>query len=155
MCNNLGMVFRESEMRSRLLALVDVCRRLKLRVKPTDDNPYAVIVGCERQHFPRHLFDLATVLKDLEEVDTQSERLDHPALTEARMKMALDATFAWMRAKGMEFADARAMADFILSPSEGQKMSREAEKALRDVVSQRGNLERAMGAAAARPFRRS
>lgn len=141
-------------MRTRILELIDVCRRFGLKIRPSEKDPYGVSIGCERRQFPRHLYDLAVVLREIDSGDVQREVFDHPALIQARMKLALDATFAWMRVKGIDYADAKILSSLVLDAEGARtgKLTPEASRVLKDFLAKRNDVQRTMGEAAiARP----
>lgn len=92
-------------MRQEVVDLIEATRALKVQRSPVEGNPYNIRIGGNRTEFPGRLYRLAVALEAVDRAGSSAiESVDasNPAMDAARLRMAIDGVFRWMRATGVD-----------------------------------------------------
>lgn len=97
-------------MRREIFEVIEAARGLQVQLAPTQPNPRCVSIGGERSEFPVRLWRLAKAIEAFDK--TGSDALDEatgpegdPTADAARLKVALDGVFRWMRSTGLDVSE--------------------------------------------------
>lgn len=97
-------------MRREVVELVEAARGLSIHVVPKPENPRNIRIACERAQFPDRLHRVALALAAVDRAGAQAlEGTGDPAMDAARLRMAIDGVFRWMRTVGMDIAEPHAI----------------------------------------------
>jgi hypothetical protein len=114
-------------MRREVLEVVDAARSLQVQLAPTPANPACVRIGGDRSDFPARLYRLAEALQALDRVGSaalgtadETAPVD-PAMDAARLRVALDGVFRWMRSTGLDVGEPHAIVREALGAARGEQ----------------------------------
>ena len=95
-------------MKREIFEVVEAAKALQVQLAPTQANPRCVRVGGDRADFPERLWRLAKALEAFDrsgasvlEGPSASAPQD-PTMDAARLRVALDGVFRWMRSSGLD-----------------------------------------------------
>lgn len=112
-------------MKREVVELVEAARRLEIRVAPKPDNPRAIRISGSRAEFPDRLYRVAVALAAVDRAGAAAlDGTSDPASDAARLRMALDGVFRWMRSCGMDVAEPHAIVANALGVQSQQKSKR-------------------------------
>jgi hypothetical protein len=117
-------------MRREVLDVVEAARALQVQLAPTPANPACVRIGGDRSDFPVRLWRLALTLQALDKAGSaalessgDSPEVD-PAMDAARLRVALDGVFRWMRSTGLDVGEPHAIVREALGAAHGEKQAK-------------------------------
>ena len=123
-------------MKREVFEVVEAARGLQVQLAPSAANPHCVRIGGERAEFPERLWRLAVAVEAFDRAgasaledpgDPEAER--DPTLDAAKLKVALDGVFRWMRSTGLDVSEpyavvSQALAGPAVAQARGPKVYR-------------------------------
>jgi hypothetical protein len=98
-------------MRREVVELIEAVRQLRVQRVPRHDNPRNIRICGDRKEFPDRLHRVALALEGVDRAGASA--LDglgsDPSMDAARLRMALDGVFRWMRSVNMDIAEPHAV----------------------------------------------
>lgn len=95
-------------MRREIVELVEAARDLQVLLAPRPDNHRSVRIGGPRDNFPDRLWRIAVALERVDRAGAaglSQDEADDPVMDAAKLRMALDGVFRWMRSNGMDVSE--------------------------------------------------
>lgn len=98
-------------MRREAFEVIESARALQVQLAPTQPNPRCVRIGGDRADFPNRLWRLARAIEAFDKVgeaalgDVGNAPSSDPTADAARLKVALDGVFRWMRSTGIDVSE--------------------------------------------------
>jgi hypothetical protein len=118
-------------MRREIFDVIEAARALDIQFAPTSANPRCVILGGNRSDFPDRLWRMAKALEAFDRLGAAAmEAVENPAppkdqtLDSARLKIALDSVFRWMKSTGIDISDPINLVAEALNTVEEEKSSK-------------------------------
>jgi len=102
-------------MRREVFGVVEAARSLQVLLAPSEASPHGIRIGCTRSVFPERLRRLAKALEAFDRAGAASLGAGNglsqqdPAMDAARLRVALDGVFRWMRSSGMDVSEPHSM----------------------------------------------
>jgi hypothetical protein len=129
-------------MRREVVELIEAARALKVQRVPRPDNPRNIRIGGDRKEFPDRLHRMAVALEAVDRAGAQA--LDgmgrDPSMDAARLRMALDGVFRWMRSVGMDIAEPHAVvANALGAQAKAGKAFKPTPKSMTKAIGKKGN----------------
>lgn len=92
-------------MRQEVHELIEAVRDLEIRVDAS--APGQIRLTCDKAEFPRRLHRVALALEAVDRSGAAANEMAgaDPARDAARLRLALDGVFRWMKMRGMDLAD--------------------------------------------------
>ncbi len=94
-------------MRREVFEVIEAARSLQVQLAPSTANPRNVALGGDRKDFPDRLFRLAKALELFDRAGAASlteedpDPIRDPTMDAAKLKLALDSVFRWMKSVGI------------------------------------------------------
>ena len=111
-------------MRREVVNLIESVRELQIQLTPKPDNPDGIRLGGERATFPTRLKNVAEALQELDRVGSAGLNgipVEDPTLDSAKLRMALDGVFRWMRFQGLDVKEPHNIVAQSLGVEEAKK----------------------------------
>jgi hypothetical protein len=112
-------------MRREVVELIESVRALNVRVVPAQNGRRTIRVGGTRKEFPGRLYRVARALEAVDAAGAKSlDGIGDPSQDAARLRMALDGIFRWMRSVGMDISQPHAIVANALGAKENSSGKR-------------------------------
>jgi hypothetical protein len=109
-------------MKKEIIDLVEAVRALEMRISPTLDNDKNVKLFGDKKEYPYKFYNLLIALEAFDKAGSNSfDDIEDPALDSAKLRLALDGVFKWMRSVGIDVSEPHA----IVSDTLGYKNKKE------------------------------
>ena len=100
-------------MRREVFGVVEAARSLQVVLAPTEANARGIRLGCSRAELPERLWRVAKSLETFDRAGASAmgsaQAGSDPAMDAARLRVALDGVFRWMRSTGLDIAEPHAL----------------------------------------------
>jgi hypothetical protein len=95
----------DKTMKKEVVELIEAARGLEIRLSPDSERP--VNVGGDRESFPHRLKRVALALEAVDKTGSEALELEDgdPSMDVARLRVALDGVFRWMRSSGVDVSE--------------------------------------------------
>jgi hypothetical protein len=119
---------RGDTMKREVFEVIEAARGLQVQLAPGPANPHCVRIGGERSEFPERLWRLAVAVEAFDRSGSSAMDEDgrDATMDAAKLKVALDSVFRWMRSTGLDVSEPFALVSQAMGPQDAQPRTAKA-----------------------------